>query len=81
MTPAERKELRLNLLKELYNYHFSHNGNWFKLGILKTELNLAYKYLEGKGLISYSDPYQQGSISITPLGIDFVEENISDLNA
>jgi hypothetical protein len=75
MTFAERKTLRLNLLKELYDYHFANNCNMFGLRALKEEAALAYKYLECKGFIAYSDCYQHGSIAITPAGIDYIEEN------
>lgn len=77
MTFTEKKELRVNLLKKLYQYYFDSNGSWYSIKYNENEINLAYKYLEDKGLIIYSDTYQQGSIMITTAGIDFIEENIN----
>lgn len=76
MTIDERKELRLKILQELYDYYFSNNGSGktFDRNSLKGEDFLAYKYLLDKNLIKDvklggNDPVYQ----ITPYGIDLIE--------
>lgn len=78
----ERQELRKNLLVDLYEFYFDNGGSLY--GTTREELtkdkeiDLAYQYLNSKGLI---DVERQGSqiflLRPTSSGIDFVESNLA----
>lgn len=77
MTYSQRKELRTQLLHELYNYYFEF-GRSKKMALRELndeiEKKFAYQYLSDKGLISMHNVngtlYQ---FKITAEGIDYVE--------
>ncbi|OAB25252.1 hypothetical protein PMSD_28120 [Paenibacillus macquariensis subsp. defensor] len=78
MTVEERKKLRNELLKGLYDCHFEKNGNGKKLddSFLKedTEVNLAYLYLVDKGYVVKVSPGGRITVfSINSRGIDLIE--------
>lgn len=74
----ERQELRKKLLFDLYDYYFNNNGAAFQTTrdelTANKEVDLAYQYLQSKGLINVE---RQGNqlflIRPTALGIDYVE--------
>lgn len=75
----ERKKLRDTLLEGLYQHHFNHTGQPMTITVTdtKVEEELAYKYLEDKGLIHTE---RQGRdnlcLEITTAGIDHVEDSV-----
>lgn len=76
MDYESRRNLRHDLLQQLYDYHFLNQGTNFK--IIKentdTEELLAYQYLNEKGLISFKQLNQNLiDARITCAGIDTVE--------
>ncbi|MFC4768729.1 hypothetical protein [Effusibacillus consociatus] len=75
----KRKELRLALLKDLYEHHFTHKG---EPKVIPREPNedsehvLAYEYLKDKGLAEFKVYHKSAyQAKITASGIDFVESN------
>ncbi|GED35084.1 hypothetical protein P9G84_22105 [Brevibacillus centrosporus] len=79
MTPEQRNQARLDLLKELYDYHFQNGGraasiNTEKEGKTDNELVTAIQYLDDKNLIEgkilHRAAYQA---KITAYGIDLIE--------
>lgn len=79
MTPEERNELRLSVLKELYDFHFANNG---RSALFKIESDedkeklLALEYLDGKGLANHKIMYKGAyDAKITSYGIDLIETN------
>ena len=84
MTINEKQELRMNLLKELYEYNEKTGGNEKQIPRsvpMKEEdkdMILAYEYLEGKGLISFKLFHKTAYVAkITSYGIDHVEEMLN----
>lgn len=82
MTPEERMFLRQQLLKNLYEHHFSSSGTVKVVTaeeLKDDEYYLAYKYLSEKGCIQIDPPgltEEQGkdlSYRITARGIDLME--------
>ena len=78
MNSEDRKGLRMKLLQELYDYHFTNNGQGKPINKHEVEkeieLNLAYQYLEEKNLISIK--HFGGSkfdYKISSYGIDSIE--------
>jgi len=79
LTYAQRKELRAQLLHELYEYYFEY-GRSKKIDLRELnediERKFAYQYLSDKGLISMQTVngtlYQ---FKITADGIDYVERS------
>lgn len=83
MSPTERKQLRLDILKELYDYHFANNGE--SKSVVQevnsdSERKLAYEYLEDKGLIylkletaGLERRVYQADAKINARGIDSIE--------
>ena len=76
----ERQQIRINILKQLYNLYYSGSEN--NLFATKTsdlyekrndETHLAYHYLLTAGYIEINIIDDISSIMITPKGIDFVE--------
>lgn len=73
----QRKDLRRNLLEEVYENYFEKNGAPFSK--TKEELradkekDLAYQYLQEKGLISCTQMGNYIQIKPTVQGIDYVE--------
>ncbi|MEK3821467.1 hypothetical protein MKY20_20545 [Cytobacillus sp. FSL W8-0315] len=84
ITIRERKELRIQLLFNLYEYYYQNNGVSKKLTRENLqenkEVDLAYQYLENKNLIHVDRQGSQLFIKPTVSGIDFVEENHPDRN-
>jgi len=84
MTIDEKRELRLTILKELYN-HNEETGGYKEITIndpmTEEDKNrfLAYEYLEDKGLI-YFKPFHESAYTakINSYGIDYVEEALSN---
>ena len=84
MTIDEKRELRLTLLKELYDYNEETGG--YKVidlndPMTKEDKNrfLAYEYLEDKGLIQFKPYHESAYIAkINSYGIDHVEEVLSN---
>ena len=74
---AARKELRKELLIELYESYFSNNSRIKTLSlsdISNSEKHLAYEYLKGKGLITINKVGRDSlEMKITVTGIDIVE--------
>ena len=85
MTIDEKRELRLTLLKELYDYNEETGGDG-KVIPANEPMNaedknrfLAYEYLEEKGLIYFKPHYDSAYIAkINSYGIDHVEEVLSN---
>lgn len=76
MTIEERKELRLKILRELYDHYFSNNGTGksFNQGQLNGEDQFAYNYLMDKGLIKDSRNGGNNPVyKITTHGMDAIE--------
>lgn len=83
MEAKERINLREQLLSDLYDFHFNNNGKEkLVLDEVKNndEINLAYIYLDDKGLVNYKPEiagrdrnYVNAFVKITNLGIDYVE--------
>ncbi|AST90107.1 hypothetical protein [Sutcliffiella cohnii] len=73
----QRKDLRKNLLEEVYENYFKKNGAPFTQ--TKEELradkekDLAYQYLQEKGLITCTQMGNYIQIKPTVHGIDYVE--------
>ena len=85
MTINEKQELRMNLLKELYEYNEKTGGNEKQIPRnvpMKDEdkdVILAYEYLEGKGLISFKLLHKSAFVAkISAHGIDYVEEMLNN---
>ncbi|WP_046226599.1 hypothetical protein [Paenibacillus dauci] len=82
MTIEERKQLRTKLLHDLYDYHFGPDEKSYNLPgpkknngpLTDKETRLAYDYLSKKGLIEIKDVVGFIHFSITPYGIDVIEE-------
>ncbi|MET3658369.1 hypothetical protein [Sporosarcina psychrophila] len=82
MEIAQRKELRIKKVKELYEFNIEHAGReaTIKFEDLHTneqdkEEHLAYEYLAEKGLISYTvRARNMYAAKITAYGIDYVED-------
>jgi hypothetical protein len=79
MTPEQRNQNRLQLLKDLYEAHFKNGGRAVTVGIEKNgqidqELVTALQYLDDKRLIDakmlHRGAYQA---RITAYGIDLIE--------
>lgn len=84
MTIDEKRELRLTLLKELYDYN-EETGGYKEIIIndpmMEEDKNrfLAYEYLEDKGLIHFKPYHESAYIAkINSYGIDHVEEALSN---
>lgn len=84
MTIDEKKELRMNLLKELYDYNEKTGGHEKQVPRnvpMKDEdkdMILAYEYLEGKGWISFKPFHKSAYVAkISAYGIDYVEEMLN----
>jgi hypothetical protein len=79
-TIEERIALREKILFDLYDYHFINIGSEYRTNSdeLKKapEENLAYDYLDQKGLIKVKRLNQSLLIKITAQGIDFCETKI-----
>ncbi|MEW4370102.1 hypothetical protein [Paenibacillus kandeliae] len=81
-TIEERQQLRIQLLQDLYDYHFGPDERSFHLPgpkknsgpLTDKETRLAYDYLSKKGLIEIKDIVGYIHFSITPNGIDLIEE-------
>ncbi|CRK80319.1 hypothetical protein [Neobacillus massiliamazoniensis] len=71
----ERKQLRSQLMIELYNHYFESGGKSFHTTreelVEDREKDLAYNYLIEKGFISAD---RQGNLRPTTNGIDYVEK-------
>lgn len=73
---VQRKSLRKKLLLELYNHYFEDTGKPFivKSEVVKdSEIKLAYEYLAGKKFISINHKGNYSILTITPYGIDAIE--------
>ncbi|WP_322904306.1 hypothetical protein [Paenibacillus campi] len=81
---TERRRLRLQLLYDLYNYHFGPEDRSFQLPgpkknvgpLTDKETRLAYDYLHKKSLIDLKDVVGYIHFVITPQGIDLIEDMI-----
>jgi hypothetical protein len=76
----ERKTLRENILRELYDYYFENKANAKTLTLDEyrndEERYLACEYLKAKGLIDVTNPGGRNhALQITVYGIDVVENN------
>lgn len=77
----ERKKLRLEILEQLYNFHYfasNQNNNLSGktnelFGERNSEKHLAYHYLVTVGYIDIDNIEDNSAISITTKGIDYVE--------
>jgi hypothetical protein len=85
MTIDEKRELRITLLKELYDHNEETGGDEKEIPInTPTDENdknmiLAYEYLKDKGLISFKLFHKTAyTAKITSVGIDYVEEALSN---
>ena len=76
----ERRKLRVDLLRNLYDHYFENEGNYKEvfLGKMDKDSKLAYRYLYDVGLIRSEEfEHLEGKsyrLTITAKGIDFVEE-------
>ena len=76
----ERRKLRVDLLRDLYEHYFENEGKYKEIFLNKTdkESKLAYRYLYDAGLIRSEEfEHLEGKsyrLTITAKGIDFVEE-------
>ena len=76
----ERRKLRVDLLRELYEHYFQTDGMYKEVFVNKVdkETKLAYRYLTEIGLIKSEEfEHLEGKsyrFTITARGIDFVEE-------
>ena len=76
----ERRKLRVDLLRDLYEHYFQSDGSYKEVFVGKTdkETKLAYRYLTEIGLIHREEfEHLEGKsyrFTITARGIDFVEE-------
>lgn len=85
MTIDEKRELRITLLKELYDHNEETGGDGKEISVNEpmNEENknrfIAYEYLEDKGLI-YFKPHDVITYmaKINANGIDYVEEILSN---
>lgn len=79
LTIEERQDLRKEILKDLYDYHFENNGRKKDAAqeASSHETNLAYEYLSGKGYIEYNVRNNGlfADAKVTSYGIDIVEQN------
>jgi hypothetical protein len=79
-TKTEREDLRVKLLKDLYEYHFSNGGKVKSVAtdIKDTEIKLAYVYLSEKGLIDLDNFSHQvfAAVRLNAYGIDEVENEM-----
>jgi hypothetical protein len=73
MEPSQRKNYRIKLLREVYEYYFSNNGTALSKEIKSSEEKLAYSYLENKKYISRSASMNKQNFLITEDGIDLIE--------
>ncbi len=82
MDYKDRINLRVALLKGLYNDYFTYRGNESKitLKLQETEKQLALHYLADKQLVSWrqikKEPVLEFILKITTKGIDAVENEI-----
>ncbi len=80
----DRQRLRIQLLQDLYDYHFGPEERSFHLPgpkknvgpLTDKETRLAYDYLHKKGLIDIKDVVGYMHFAITPQGIDLIEDRI-----
>ncbi|MBY0052293.1 hypothetical protein ABE205_19485 [Brevibacillus agri] len=79
MTPEQRNQKRLELLKQLYDYHFENGGRSAQISIEKegkvdNELVTAIQYLDDKRLIESKVMHRSAYLAkITAYGIDLIE--------
>ena len=85
MTIKEKQELRMSLLKDLYDHNEATGGSEKQvprnvpMDDDDKEIVLAYEYLDGKGLISFKNFHKTAfKAKITSYGIDYVEEMLSN---
>ncbi|WP_002204555.1 hypothetical protein [Bacillus cereus] len=81
MSFEERRILREELIRDLYNHYFENAGRELMLTFNfddkeDKEKHLAYQYWEGKGLINYRLISKDGihAVKINSYGIDYVEK-------
>ncbi len=80
MNPEDRRKLRVDLLRDLYNYYFDNDGKFMEVHAsrIDSEFKLAYRYLVDLGFIRSEEfEHLEGKawrLTITARGIDFVEE-------
>lgn len=80
MTPEQRNQKRLELLKDLYDHHFQSGGrnaqiNIEKDGTIDNELVTAILYLNDKNLIDSKVLHRAAyQAKITAYGIDLIEQ-------
>ena len=74
MNPEDRKNMRLELLKEIYDYHFDNKAETFRI-ITRDDFEKAsaIRYLISKNWITDKSSYDEHIISITFEGMDRVE--------
>lgn len=77
MNFAERKDYRLKLLTNLYDYHFKHRGVALMVEeeSMDDETFLGYRYLREHDLIRIEPGGKSRSIYITASGIDLIENS------
>lgn len=74
MKPEIRKENRLQLLEELYEYYFKNNGNPKAINTKDNfELSHAINYLRLKQWITDDCQYDDHNVTITFDGMDVIE--------
>jgi hypothetical protein len=76
-----RRNLRQELLQQLYDYHFLNQGADCKIDKERTDIEelLAYQYLNDKGLIAFKQlNHDEIDAKITSWGIDNVENNLEN---
>lgn len=81
VTIKEKQELRMSLLKELYDHNEKTGGaekqvpRNVPMSDEDKEIFLAYEYLDGKRLITFKNFHKSAyKAKITSHGIDYVEE-------
>ena len=85
MTIKEKQELRMSLLKDLYDHNEETGGKEKQvprnvpMNDEDKEIVLAYEYLDGKGLITFKIFHKSAyKAKITSPGIDYVEKMLSN---
>lgn len=79
MTPKERKQYRLELLKEIYDYNFSNKNEPYEISVSKDEENgekyLAIRYLEANEYVTSQPPHSmtEFNLRVAYKGIDLIE--------
>lgn len=85
MGPGDRRNIRIQILKELYDHHFCNGGSpkLVNLDGIDSEIVLAYQYLAEKSYISFKriDISRKYEVSLLANGIDKTESEIDKTEA